>query len=216
MRTVAAVVAVGLVLTACSSGTDDSGTPAADVEETVTLSDDRVETAQADASCTVLEAPQVTQATHIEPDAAEPAELYELRPGTAGDHLNRWVEAQVYDERPDERSVVHNHEHGAISVWYEPDAIEQRQLDNLIAWAEARNAAGLANEAGAGVIVSPFRDGFPTEDATVAFRSWTEALDCEAFNQVVADGFLLSSYGNAPEGALAGSLDGVVERATDA
>lgn len=215
MRTTVLAITAAMVLTACTSGTDDSGRPTSAETEVVTLNDAQVETARQDARCVDLDAPQLTQTEHVDADdAPEAADLYELRPGTAGDHLGRWLEPGVYDSMPDERSVIHNHEHGAVSVWYVPD-LDARQVAALTTWAEARNGAGLANEAGAGVIVSPFPEGLEG-DAKVAFRSWGAAVDCEAFNKVAADGFLLEAFGNAPEGGLAPPLDTVVQGATDA
>lgn len=202
---------------ACASGADDTGTPRSDGDGPVVLSSDRIATATEDAGCTEVTSPGGSLSVqHLSADdAPPPEELYDTRPATAGDHLGEWVEVAVYEERPDERAVVHNHEHGAVSVWYDPEVLDPRQIDALTTWATARNEAGLANDAGAGVIVSPFRDELP-EGVAVAFRSWTGGLDCTAFNEVAADGLLLERFGQAPEGNLAPSLDGVIQLATDA
>ncbi len=130
----------------------------------------------------------------------------------AGDHFGEWLTTDVYDEPVDERRVVHNHEHGAVSAWYDPDAVAGDELAALTGWAARRNEAGLANDAGAGVIVSPYPEALDAP-AAVSFRSWSGGLDCETFDEVVADGFLLDHLGQAPEGNLAPGLDGIVERA---
>lgn len=218
MRTKPAALTLVLVLTlaACSSGRDDSGTPAGGAATgPVQLRTSQVETAREDAGCTAIDVAAVTRAEHVDPDGRPADELYDVRPGAAGDHLDRWVEAEVFDRMPDERSVVHNHEHGAVSVWYDADRIDARQLARLTSWAAARNGAGLANDAGAGIVVAPFDEGLD-DDAIVALRSWTVAMDCAGFNDLVGDGFLVDAFGNAPEGSLAPPLDTVVAEATTA
>lgn len=216
MRTVTWVVGVALAVSACMPGVEEEpGTPAFTAGPVV-LSPQEVADAEAAAGCTELDADAAGDATaqHVDEEGPAAADLYDVRPPTHGDHLGAWVEARVYEEAPDERAVVHNHEHGAISVWYAPDAIAEDALDTLRAWAEARNDA-LANDAGAGVVVAPFDDGL--EGGTVvALRAWTGGLDCDVFDPVVADGFLLERFGDAPEGGLAPDLAGVVDAATSA
>lgn len=206
--------AVALALAACMPDAEQA------VEETtaiaelpVRLSEAEIEAAVSDAGCRSFDAPDGSgPAEHVEEDGPEAAELYDPRPPTAGGHLGRWVEARDHEVAPDERSVVHNHEHGAVSVWYLPASIAPEELVSLRRWAAARNAE-LANDAGAGVVLTPF-DGSLEGEAVVAFRAWTGGLDCRSFDPVVADGFLLERFGDAPEGSLAPELDGVVVRAT--
>lgn len=214
MRTTAWVIGMVVALAACmptEAPTEEPTSGATDLP--VRLSEAEVTAADDAAGCDAF-AIDDPSAQHIDEDGPSADELYERRPGAAGDHLGAWIEAAVYTDAPDERAVVHNHEHGAVSVWYVPDAIADDELDLLRSWAEARNEH-LANDAGAGVVVAPFPAGLDG-DAVVAFRAWTGGLDCAAFDPVVADGFLLERFGDAPEGELAPSLDGVVEAATSA
>jgi hypothetical protein len=215
VRTTAWTVAALVVLTACMPASEETTDEPTRSDGPVVLSSQDVTDAQAGAGCSSFEAEGGTvTARHVGEDGPPPEELYERRPPTDGDHLGRWVDAGVHDEAPDERAVVHNHEHGAVSVWYAPDAVDDADLDALTAWAEARNGV-LANQAGAGVVVAPFQDGL-AGSAVIAFRSWTGGLDGERFDDVVADGFLLERFGEAPEGNLAPDLTGVVDAATSA
>lgn len=220
MRTAAWVIAGAMALGACMPTDEPTAAPttdasAVDEELPVRLSEADVSTAGDAASCVGFEeADDSPSASHVDPDGPAPPELYDRRPATAGDHLGEWVEAAVYDEAPDERSVVHNHEHGAVSVWFDPSAIADGDLEALRSWAASRNAE-LANDAGAGIIVAPFDEGL-ADGAAVAFRAWSGGLDCAAFDRVVADGFLLERFGQAPEGNLAPDLDAVVVRSTAA
>lgn len=194
-------------------GTDGGDAQVAEVP--VRLSEDELGSAREAAGCTAFDEDEAgVTAQHVEEDAPPAEELYERRPAAAGDHLGAWVDAGVHEQAPDERAVVHNHEHGAVSVWYVPDAIPDDELELLRAWAEARNEH-LANDAGAGVVVAPFDEAL-AGDAVVAFRAWTGGLDCAGFDPTVADGVLLERFGDAPEGHLAPPLEGVVERATSA
>ncbi|MBW3620696.1 MAG: DUF3105 domain-containing protein [Actinobacteria bacterium] len=215
-RAVVAVVAVvlgGCMPTAGPTAGPDEAAASVPTDYPVRLSPSEVEEAADTAGCTPLAdtgAPDPAQ--HVAEDAPPAAGLYDRRPPTAGDHLGAWIEARPYDEAVDERAVVHNHEHGAVSVWYSPEAIDDDDLATLHTWAEARNAE-LANDAGAGIVVAPFGDGLDG-DATVAYRAWTGGLDCRGFDVVVADGFLLERFGEAPEGGLAPDLAGLLETAT--
>lgn len=215
MRTAAWVIGGAVALTACmptEAPTDEPTTTVAEVP--VRLSEAEVTAANGAAGCEAFDERDDASAQHVDEDAPPADVLYERRPAAAGDHLGAWIDAGVYaDDAPDERAVVHNHEHGAVSVWYAPDAIGEEGLDLLTTWAEARNEH-LANDAGAGVIVAPFADGLDGD--AVAFRSWTGGLDCAAFDPLVGDGFLLERFGDAPEGALAPSLEGIIDGATAA
>lgn len=214
MRTKVTAIVVAALLGACMPGPVDE--PSEDVADgPVRLSADEVAAANAAAGCDAFESDGGTVAArHVDEDGPPAEELYDTRPPAAGDHLGRWVEAAVHQQAPDERAVVHNHEHGAVSVWYAPDRIDDAELEELTTWAESRNA-DLANDAGAGVVLAPF-DGGLAGDAVVAFRAWTGGLDCATFDRVVADGFLLERFGDAPEGGLAPDLTGVVDAATAA
>lgn len=148
---------------------------------------------------------------HVDPQDTATEELYRDRPPASGPHLGAWLDARVYDGPVDERAVVHNLEHGAVAIFYDADRLAAEDLEALTAWAEARNWAGLANSAGAGLIVAPF-DG--DLGSVVALRAWLVAGDCDGFDAVQADEFLREHFGaagQAPERRLAPSLDAVLQ-----
>lgn len=177
---------------------------------------DEAEAGAAAASCDVREVAPEGDPLHLDPDGAPPAaELYVERPASSGPHFGDWVPVDVYSDAIDERAVVHNLEHGAVAAWYDPATVAEDDVDQLIEWAQARNQAGLANRAGAGIIVSPF-DGELA--APLAFRAWLVAADCQAFNASFADGFLLEHFGEAgaaPEGGLAPDVTRIITPAGD-
>jgi hypothetical protein len=197
------------VLVGCAGG-DVTGEPG-DLLGPVTVSASDVAAGRADAGCTAVEADR-GGSEHLDAGDATAGELYEVRPGTAGPHLAEWIEAGVRDRPADERNVVHNHEHGAVSVWY-AEGSDEVAVGAITAWAEARNAAGLETQAGAGIVVSP--TDVLTDGVGVAFRSWTGGLDCAEFTAVVGDGFVLDHYGEAPEGNLAADVSDVLRLEED-
>ncbi|WP_052664712.1 DUF3105 domain-containing protein [Nitriliruptor alkaliphilus] len=158
--------------------------------------------------------------THLDDTAAETAdELYDLRPPHSGRHL-----AQVLPVRPeaypgpiDERAAVHNLEHGAILVVYDPDLLGGDEVAALEAWTVERNLGGFLGAldgAGVGVLVAPAEPGSISSGSAVALRAWGVATDCDGFDQVIADGFLATHYGDrgaAPERSFGPYPDGAVE-----
>lgn len=150
-------------------------------------------------------------ASHVPLDEAPPAEeLYDQRPAIGGPHTPEWLRAGVYDAPVEERSAVHNLEHGAVAVWFDADAPSD-DVEALVSWAQERNAAGLLDErTGAGLLVAPYEEPL---DAPFALRAWGVAADCEAFDAAFADAFVLDHFGSAgvaPEGSLGGDPDDAV------
>jgi hypothetical protein len=130
--------------------------------------------------------------------------LYDVRPTHAGPHFDGVNPVGVFSSPQDERLVVHNLEHGAVVVWYDPDLIDRDDLQALESWVEDRNRAGFHGRAGSAVIASPYP--VPLDSGkTLAFRAWMAAVDCDGFAEEYADAFLATHYGTrgiAPERAL--------------
>lgn len=179
--------------------------------EPVAAPDDQaLEEAAATAGCETAEHEPDGEPAHFAPDAAPPAdELYTIRPPMSGPHFGSWLDVDVYGGPIDERAAVHNLEHGAIVVWYDPGGLEEGAVQELIAWAEERNDGGLASaRVGAGLIVAPY-DGAELSQP-LAFRAWQVTGDCAGFDRRYADMFVLryfGSRGHAPEGNLAPDVD---------
>lgn len=175
--------------------------------------------ARASAGCEELDVPDLAPTPHLDTleDAPSPEELYpDLRPTAGGRHLGARVHAVgVVDVAPDERVTTHNLEHGAVVVYYDPDALDAETIDVVGRWGSGWNDAGFdeRGEVGAGVIVAPYRGEF-TSGRPLALRAWGVALDCDEFRVPVADAFLAEHFGDrgtAPEGHLAPYPDDVLE-----
>jgi hypothetical protein len=198
-RTTASLTVLVLLVAACSG--DDGGDGGSAPE--VTVSDEEVEVAAQDAGCSVFEADEDFETTHLEPEEAPPAaELYPDRPAVGGPHFGEWLTAGVFDAPVEERAAVHNLEHGAVAVYLDPD-LDEDQVEAVAGWATQRNDAGLLDErTGAGLLVAPWEGQLLPQ---VAFRAWGVGADCERFDQTFADGFVRDHFGtagDAPEGSL--------------
>ncbi len=163
------------------------------------------------AGCGEVEVPTLPSSPHLEAGAPPARELYPVRPTSQGPHLGIVAPVGVSEDPLDERATTHNLEHGAVVVWYDPDA--EVDVGDVEKWASDRNRAGFQlGGAGAGILVSPYRDGF-TSGKAVALRAWGTAIDCDQFAPLVADAFLIErfgTHGNAPERGLAGYPNGVL------
>jgi hypothetical protein len=171
----------------------------------------QVEAAQQAAACTPVDVPQLG-ADHLDPATAPPPEqLYPVRPASSGPHFGAPLAAPGFSDEPvDERSAVHNLEHRAVIVWYDPDQVADPSA--IRRWVEQRNRAGFSAGGGGAVIASPFPQGLDSGKA-VALRAWNRAVDCGGFDPAAADGFLTTSFGTrgeAPEGFVAGYPEGAV------
>jgi hypothetical protein len=231
----AGVVVAALVLSAGGAAAWRLGTRAADglasavwgsaIVDTVVIDADELRS-RTDASCERLvgaRGPEPEEErTHL--DDAEAAELtaddlYELRPPHSGRHLGRFLPlpTEAFDRPIDERALVHNLEHGAVAVLYDPSALADADVEALEAWVRERNVAGFAADAertGAAIAAAPVEPGSITSGAAVALRAWGVATDCDAFDRVIADGFVASHFGTrgvAPEGSLAPYPSGALE-----
>jgi hypothetical protein len=232
---VAGVVVLALVLGVGGAGAWRLGTRAADglasavwgtaIEDTVVIDVAELRS-RTDASCERLagaRGPEPdSERTHLDDDEAAELtvdDLYELRPPHSGRHLGRFLPLPVeaFDRPVDERALVHNLEHGAVAVLYDPSELADTDVAILEAWVRDRNAAGFHDDAertGAAIVAAPVEPGSMTSGAAVAFRAWGVATDCDGFDQMIADGFLASHFGTrgvAPEGFLAPYPSGAVE-----
>lgn len=144
---------------------------------------------------------------HFDPATAPPAEaLYGLALPSAGPHLSAIspTPAGMPGGALDVRAVVHNLEHGAIAVWIDTNAVAADTVNQIEDWATQLQDAGMANDAGGSILISPAPPG--TDVAPVSFRAWGQAIDCQTWAQPVADGFVarhFGSRGQAPEKNLA-------------
>lgn len=199
-----AVTAIGLQL---GTGTGPAPPPPLDRGEVASRADD--------AGCQVTaDGDPMEDRDHLDPADAPPADvLYPQRPPHSGPHFGGLLPLpRGTQDRPiDERAVLHNMEHGAVVVWFDRAAVTGADLEQVANWRDARHDLGFTSRAGGAVFASPLPE---IEDApAVALRAWGVALDCERFDPVVADAFLVDhwgSHGAAPEGELSPFPDGAL------
>jgi hypothetical protein len=137
---------------------------------------------------------------HLEaPDeiaASPPQSLYPDRPATSGQHLLPVVASGTYERLIDERSLVHNLEHGYTIAYYSPTA-PQDQVDALKSWADAQISGDYPK-----IIVAPWVGEALPQGKGVAYTAWGFRQMCDTFNPEVAQSFVEAHSGlrsRAPE-----------------
>ena len=196
-----AVTAIGLGAVGGIRGDVNEDAPAA-------LDPAEVEQRRQAAGCTtVVDGEPLEDRRHLDPAEAPPAAaLYPDRPAHSGRHhaeplpVPRGMAAAPIDER----SVVHNMEHGSVVVWFDPAVVGDDERGALGEWRDRRAELGYRSRAGGAVFASPMPPDLDAPPA-VAFRAWGVAMDCDRFDPLVADAFLIEhwgTHGEAPEAEL--------------
>ena len=168
------------------------------IEATILVSSSEAEEAQEAAGCEVLvEREPLEDRSHFEPDAIPEADsVYSgIRPTHSGPHGEiPYPVTPDADSQIDEVVSTHNLEHGAIIAWYDPDEVDG---DAIGAWAERLNANGFEGQPGTGVgiLSAPDEDAVIDSGKNVAFRAWGTAMDCDPFDETVANAFVIENYG---------------------
>lgn len=200
--------AVAVLATRTAPAAPSLGRLADGAEAPPPLSPSQVERSLGDAGCDLLvDGEPLEDRRHIRPGEFPPEQLYpDDRPAHSGRHYGTLVPVPtaVAEAPIDERAVTHNLEHGSVVVWFDEDDIDHEQVGQIAAWRDSRgNRLGFASDANGGVFASPatvIDSGKP-----IAFRAWGVALDCDRFDPVVADAFLIENWGShgmAPEAHL--------------
>lgn len=154
----------------------------------------------------VVDGQPLPDAQHHDPASAPPADvLYaasEVRPTHSGPHFAGVNEALggVPTNPLDERSTTHNLEHGAVIAWYDPAEVDDSTVSDMEDWMQSRQEMGFESRAGGNIFVSPYEE--MTGDKPIAIRAWGYALNCDEWNQDVADAMIIDywgTHGSAPE-----------------
>lgn len=159
---------------------------------------------------------------HVDPEDAPPADAmygdHEERPAHSGPHFGIWqlpedVDADSLSDL-DERSLVHNLEHGSIVVAIDPTHPDAPTDTAAIAdWARTLMDAGFSSGRAGGGIYTVTYEGIAS-GAPVALRAWGVALDCDAWDLDAASAFVARHYGErgqAPEKTLSPYPDDVLD-----
>jgi hypothetical protein len=150
-----------------------------------------------DLGCTETEKLEDQGAGHFSNEelAATPPDVaFPDRPATSGKHFGNWLMTGVYDQRLDERALVHNLEHGYILGYFDEGA-DEAQVEALKTYAQE-----LIDDKLPKIIVSRW-DGDLPDDANFAYVAWNNRQLCKEFDEEVfltfAEDFH-SSNGDAP------------------
>jgi hypothetical protein len=177
------------------------------LDEAILVSAEEAEEAQEAAGCEVLtEREPLPERYHFEASAApEPDTIYtDTRPTHSGPHNQQTSPASLdgFSRQIDERASTHNMEHGAIIVWHDPAQADGGEIAD---WAEVLNANGFgenATNAGTAILAAPYEEPGISSGKAVAFRAWGTAMDCDTFDETVANAFVARNFGSrgiAPE-----------------
>ncbi len=198
---VAVIAVIALVMVPAISGWFGGG------EDEVTLSLQGALEARESAGCEmVVNGQPLPDSTHHDPANAPPADvLYgdsQVRPTHSGPHFAGLNQALggVPSDPLDERATTHNLEHGSVIAWFDPDTVESGTADEMEDWMRSRQDLGFESNSGGNIFVSPYPE--MTGDKPIALRAWGYALNCDAWDQEVADSFLIDywgTHGQAPE-----------------
>jgi hypothetical protein len=170
------------------------------LDEAILVNSEAAEEAEQAAGCEVLADRQpLADRFHFEASAAPDADsIYQdVRPTHSGPHTVQTtpVSPDGYSRPIDERSSTHNLEHGAIIVWHDQDGdVDSGELDE---WAATLNANGFGENSGmtgAAILSAPY-DGEISSGKPIAFRAWGTAMDCDTFDEDVANAFAARNFG---------------------
>lgn len=194
------VVGVGAVVWSAVSG-DEEGA----IDDAILVSSSEVEEARSAAGCEVVADAPFPDSGHHDPASAPPADaLYTgVRPTHSGPHFSGVHPVVSFSgDQLEERALTHNLEHGAVIAWFDPEQVDGGTMDDIGAWAERLNNSGFDSRGGAAVFSAAYEDPGITSGKAIAFRAWGYALDCDTWDETVANGFVIDRYGThgaAPE-----------------
>jgi hypothetical protein len=180
--------------------------------EPVVLDRSEVDAARSEAGCEVInDTPSATPPVHFEAASAPSADdLYPgNRPMDSGPHFQQTlpIVRSGADNQLEERALGHNLEHGSIVAWYDPEQVERDTVATMEDWSARLFESGFANPRGAvGIFVSPYTDPGISSGKGMAFRAWGYSLDCDEWDETVANSVVLERFGSngvAPEGRMA-------------
>ena len=194
-----------------------AGGPAS-IEDAILLSSAEVEAARDAAGCEVLtERAPLPDRSHFENSAqVDPGTVYtDTRPTHSGPHtVGVHPITPAATRQIDEVSSTHNLEHGTVIAWWDPEQIDSATAGQIGTWASTLNANGFRRDAsGVGIITSPYEDPGIGSGKAVALRAWGTAMDCDTWDETVANAFVLDHFGThgiGPERAIAPFPEGVL------
>jgi hypothetical protein len=194
-----------------------AGGPAS-IDDAILLSSAEVEAAREAAGCEVLtERQPLPDRSHFENSAQVDREaIYtDTRPTHSGPHtVGVHPITPAATRQIDEVSSTHNLEHGTVIAWWDPEQVDSATAGRIGTWASTLNANGFRRDAaGVGIITSPFEDPGIGSGKAIALRAWGTAMDCDTWDESVANAFVLDHFGThgiGPERSIAPFPEGVL------
>ena len=136
-------------------------------------------------------------AVHVGPEAVDYEAKYDMKPPAGGDHFAAWLNCGVYDQPQPSENAVHALEHGAIWVTYDPEALDDSEVESL------RGAVPSTYS-----VLSPF-PGLP---APVVISAWGAQVQLDGADDTRLQSFIEKYWKSAsapePGAPCTGGLDG--------
>lgn len=192
------------------------------IDEAILIRSEEVEEAYDAAGCeTLVERDPLPESAHVDRAAVTGDALYpDVRPTHSGPHAPETVQplTRGSETQLDEVSLTHNLEHGAVVAWYDPDRVDDGTPEAMSDWAARLNESGFIQRASAAIFVSPYEEPGIGSGKAVALRAWGTAVDCDRWDEDVANGFVARHYGTrgvGPERDFAPYPDDVLDFADE-
>ena len=137
------------------------------------------------ANCEEIETFEEQEAAHI--STGEAHEPYNSSPPTSGPHYEIPADLGYFTEQIQPEQLVHNLEHGAIVIWYQPDAPAEttQALEDIV------------QQEPQATIATPYTD--IETPYTIVISAWGALQRCEKVSQKVVDDFRREYQGKGPE-----------------
>ncbi len=159
------VAALSLSLTGCSVVTDF------------------IEGEPADGAIKGVENFGVPAATHVDGTPVDYQGKYNMNPPAGGEHWSAWLNCGVYDQPQQNENAVHDLEHGAIWVTYDPEALSAEDITTLISQLPDTY-----------ILVSPY-PGLP---APVVASAWANQIKLDGVDDPRLEAFI-TEFWQSPE-----------------
>lgn len=122
--------------------------------------------------------------------SAEESIDYGRVPPTSGPHFSGVVTPGFYKREPPLGALVHNLEHGAVVVYYDPDVVTESARESLAAFADEHT------DPWAHVVVAPSPAAAP---APYTLTAWRHRLRLQEYDPRAVRAFLAEYLGRGPE-----------------
>ena len=173
------------------------GTPS--LEDAIVVSADEVEDLRDAAGCEILtERSPLQDRGHIDANQAPNLNTVytDTRPTHSGPHTpgTHPITASA-GSQISEFATTHNLEHGTIIAWWNPDEVDGSTAGEIGDWADVLNENGFRrSQAGVGMS-APYEEPGIESGKAFAFRAWGTAMDCDEWDEDVANAFVLDHFG---------------------